>query len=141
MLRVVLDPGVLVSAVLAAGGAPAQIVDRWRDGEFDLIVSPNLLDELREVLLRPRFRRFVDEADVPLYVDALRGEAVLVDDPDDPPAVTPDPDDDYLIALAAAGSADVIVSGDSHLTELDRPAVAVLRPREFLTELDARRLR
>lgn len=138
MLRVVLDPGVLVSAVLARGGPPAQIVDRWRDGEFDLIVSPHLLEELGEVLLRRRFRRFVDESDVPLYVEALRGEAVLVNDPDDPPAVTPDPDDDYLIALAETGDADVIVSGDAHLTELDRPAVVVMRPRAFLSELDAR---
>jgi putative PIN family toxin of toxin-antitoxin system len=136
VLRVVLDPGVLVSSVLAAGGAPAQVVDRWRDGEFDLIVSPKLLDELLEVLLRPRFRPFVEESDAQAYVEALRGEALLFDDPEDPPAVTPDPDDDYLVALAEAGDADVIVSGDSHLTDLADAPVAVLRPREFLDELE-----
>lgn len=138
MLRVVLDPGVLVSAVLAAGGPPAEIVERWRDGEFDLVVSPKLLDELEEVLLRPKFRETVDESDARSYVEAIRGEAVLVDDPDQPPAVTPDPDDDYLIALGAAADADVLVSGDTHLTELAAPAVTVLNPRQFLEELDAR---
>ena len=135
MLRVVVDPGVLVSAVLAGGGPPAQIVDRWRDGEFDLIVSTKLLDELLEVLLRPQFRQLVDESDARGYVLALRGEAVLVDDPEDPPAVTPDPDDDYLIALAEAGAADLIVSGDSHLTGLADAPVAVQSPREFLEQL------
>lgn len=136
MLRVVLDPGVLVSAVLAAGGAPAQIVDRWREGTFDLIVSPKLLDELEEVLLRPKFRRAVEESDARSYVDALRGEAVLVVDPDDPPAVTTDPDDDYLMALAAAADADLLVSGDEHLTGLAAPEVPILKPRQFLKELD-----
>lgn len=135
MLRVVVDPGVLVSSVLAAGGPPAQIIDRWRDGEFDLVVSPKLLDELHEVLLRPRFRPFVDEADAWAFTEALRAEAVLVSDPVEVPAVTPDPDDDYLIALAEAAEADVLVSGDSHLADLDAPPVAVMRPREFLDEL------
>lgn len=135
MLRVVLDPGVLVSAVLSAGGAPAQIVDRWRDGEFDLIVSEKLLDELLDVLMRPQFQPFVDESDAQDFIRALRGEALIVTDPEDPPAVTPDPDDDYLIALAEAGRADALVSGDSHLVELDRPPVAVMRPREFLDRL------
>ncbi|MBA2360152.1 MAG: putative toxin-antitoxin system toxin component, PIN family [Actinobacteria bacterium] len=137
MLRVVLDPGVLVSGVLATGGPPAKIVDRWREGEFDLVVSPKLLEELRDVLLRPRFRPFLDESDVEAYVAALRAEGVLVDDPEDPPAVTEDSDDDYLIALAVAAPADLIVSGDSHLTGLVDSPVAILRPREFLDELEA----
>lgn len=136
MLRVVLDPGVLISAVLATGGAPAQIVDRWEEGEFDLIVSPKLLEELIEVLERPKFRPSVDEFEARALADTLRQEALLVDDPDDPPPVTPDPDDDYLVALAVAGPADVIVSGDSHLTDLVDPPVAALRPREFLDELE-----
>ncbi|MGH3064336.1 MAG: putative toxin-antitoxin system toxin component, PIN family [Gaiellaceae bacterium] len=135
MLRVVLDPGVLVSAVLTAMGPPAQVIDRWRDAEFDLVVSPHLLDELLEVLLRPQFRAFVDESDVRAYVEALRGEALVVPDVEDPPAVTPDPDDDYLVALAIAGRADLIVSGDAHLTSLTDPPVPVLRPRELLDEL------
>ena len=136
MLRVVLDPGVLVSAVLTAAGPPAQVVDRWRDAEFDLVVSPHLLEELLDVLLRPQFRTIVDELDARTYVEALRGEALVADDIEDPPAVTPDPDDDYLVALAVAGRADLIVSGDSHLTDLSAPPVPVLRPREFLDELD-----
>jgi uncharacterized protein len=135
MLRVVLDPGVLVSAVLSSGGPPAQIVDRWREGEFDLIVSPKLLDELIEVLLRPEFRPFVEEAEVQGYVDALRGEAVLVADLADPPSITPDPDDAYLIALAEAAGAYAIVSGDSHLVDLVDPPVTILRPREFADQL------
>jgi predicted nucleic acid-binding protein len=46
MRRVVVDPGVLVSAVIAPGGPPAEIVRAIRDGRLALVVSPHLLAEL-----------------------------------------------------------------------------------------------
>jgi putative PIN family toxin of toxin-antitoxin system len=135
VLRVVADPGVLVSAVLSATGPPALIVDRWRAGDLDLVVSPKLLLELEEVLLRPRFRAQVGEDDARAYVDALAAEALVVADPEDVERVTRDPDDDYLVAPAIAARADVIVSGDADLTQLVEPPVPVLTPRELLDQL------
>jgi putative PIN family toxin of toxin-antitoxin system len=136
VLRVVLDPGVLVSAVLGSTGPPAEVFDRWRDGEFDMVVSPALLGELEQVLLRPKFRHAALEDEVRTYVDALAREGVLVLDPEQIPAVTVDPDDDYFVALAMAAGADAIVSGDKDLTELADPPVTVLTPREFLRRLE-----
>jgi hypothetical protein len=136
VLRVVADPGVLVSAVLTRTGPPAALIDRWREGEFDLVVSPKLLAELEEVLLRPKFRPSVSEDDVRNYVDGLLPEALVVTDPDEAAAVTPDPDDDYLVALAFAAGADVIVSGDAHLTELEKPPTPVVTPRQFIDRLE-----
>jgi putative PIN family toxin of toxin-antitoxin system len=133
VLRVVADPGILASAVIASAGPPAQIVDRWRSGEFDLVVSPKLLAELEEVLLRPKFHAVVEEGDARAYVDALAAEAVLVADPE---RVTADPDDDYLVALAVAAGADALVSGDVHLTELVDAPVTVLTPRQVLERLE-----
>jgi uncharacterized protein len=136
VLRVVADPGVLVSGVLSRAGAPAELLDRWRAGEFDLVVSPKLLGELEEVLLRPKFRPFISEDDARDYVDVLAAEGVLVPDPDEAPAVTPDPDDDYLVAVAVAGGADAIVSGDAHLTELEDRPTPVVTPRGFVDRLE-----
>jgi putative PIN family toxin of toxin-antitoxin system len=135
VLRVVADPGVLVSGVLTRVGPPAEILDRWRAGEFDLVVSPKLLGELEDVLLRPTFRSAISELDARDYVDGLAAEAVLVPDPDEVPAVTRDPDDDYLVALAVAADADAIVSGDTHLTELENPRMPVVKPRGFVERL------
>ena len=46
-----------------------------------------------------------------------------------------DPSDDYLVALARAGRAHVIVTGDAHLLEADlRPQT--VPPREFLARLE-----
>jgi putative PIN family toxin of toxin-antitoxin system len=136
VLRVVVDPGVLVSAVLGSTGPPAEVLDRWRDGEFDMVVSPALLGELERVLLRPKFRDAALEDEVRTYVDALAREGVLVLDPERIPAVTVDPDDDYLVALAMAAGADAIVSGDKDLAELADPPVTVLTPRELLRRLE-----
>jgi uncharacterized protein len=130
--RFVFDPGVLISALISSQGAPAEALDRWREGEFDLVVSPALLDELRRVLLRRKVRRYATEEDVRMFVIALGQEAVAVDDP--PPSsqrLTRDPDDDYLVLLARAAGAEAIVSGDPDLTTvtLDPPVVT---PAEFL---------
>jgi putative PIN family toxin of toxin-antitoxin system len=135
VLRVVVDPGVLVSAVLSKTGALAEALDRWRAGEFDLVVSPRLLGELEEVLLRPKLRAHVTDDDNRGYVDALAAEAVAFADPAEPRAVTRDPDDDYIVALALATRADAIVSGDPHLLDLDDAPVPVLSPRALVDRL------
>jgi uncharacterized protein len=135
VLRVVFDPGVLVSAVISPTGPPAEALDAWRTGEFDLIVSPKLLDELEDVLNRTKFRAYASPDQVSAYVEALAAEAVAFDDPEDTPRVTPDPADDYLIHLARAVRADLLVSGDKHLTELADPPVRIITPRELLEQL------
>lgn len=67
MLRIVLDCNVFVSALLSPQGAPAQILDQWADGDFDLVVSPLLLAELGKVLSRPKFHDAIDR----VHIDAL----------------------------------------------------------------------
>lgn len=137
MTRAVLDPGVLVSAFISQrGGAPDRIVRAWREGAFELVVSPALIAELTDVLARPKFARQAAEGRADAYVAALAADAMHVDDPPDPPAVSPDPGDDHLIALARRARADLIVSGDAHLTELTDPAPPVLTPRQFVAQLD-----
>jgi hypothetical protein len=49
--------------------------------------------------------------------------------------LSPDPDDDYLIALARIAEADYLVSGDRHLTAISDPIAPVLTPREFRDRL------
>ncbi len=134
-MRAVLDPNVLISAVISPAGAPREILTAWTQGRFDLIVSPELLGELRDVLARPRLRRWVSEAVAAEYVDGLTDGALLIDDPPAQPGLSPDPDDDYLIMLARAAGADYLVSGDHHLTGLDDATPPVLAPREFRDRL------
>ncbi len=135
MPRAVLDPNVLVSALITPTGASAQLLIELHAGAFELVTSPQLLEELRAVLRRGKFGRYVTKAEVDAYVDFLRRESVMVEDPDpSPEPLGEDPGDQYLIDLARAGRVDALVSGDPHLTRL-RPALPVLTPRQFLESL------
>jgi uncharacterized protein len=136
LTRAVLDPNVLVSAFISQrGSSPDRIVRAWREGAFELVVSPQLVAELTDVLGRPKFALQASEGRAEAYIAALAGDAMQIDDQPDPPAVSPDSADDYLIALARAARADVIVSGDSHLTQLVDPTPPVLTPRQFVAQL------
>jgi putative PIN family toxin of toxin-antitoxin system len=129
--RAVLDPGVLVSALITPTGSPAELLLSARAGGFDLVVSPLLLDELDSVLMRKKFRRYVDLDGVAAYLDLLRRDAQIAEDPGTPPPIRcPDPDDDYLIALAHSRSA-ALVSADRDLLGL-ADAIPVFSPAEFL---------
>jgi putative PIN family toxin of toxin-antitoxin system len=131
MRRVVLDPGVLVSALISPSGTPAKLLEDARNGALELIVSPLLLGELEEVLAREKFRRYVDPDTVRDYIGMLRRDAAVAEDPPGgPPLHAADPDDDYLIALAFSQKA-ALVSGDKHLLDITGGA-PILAPADLL---------
>jgi putative PIN family toxin of toxin-antitoxin system len=133
--RAVLDTNVLVSALLSPGGPSAALLLELRAGAFELVASPTLLGELREVLGREKFRRYVTEAEVVAYIDLIGHTATILDDP--APSARPlsaDPGDGYLVDLARAAAADVLVSGDAHVLDL-RNQLPVMTPAEFLARL------
>ena len=133
--RAILDTNVLVSALITPHGASARLLVELRAGAFELIVSPMLLAELQEVLLRDRFRRYVSPAEVDAYVELVRSLAVVHDDPECSEApLSADPDDDFLVALAREARVAALVSGDGHLLAL-RPSVPAMTPAEFLATL------
>ena len=134
MRRAVLDPGVLVSALITPTGTAAQLLAEAWAGGVELIVSPLLLAELEGVLRREKFRRYVDLETVNAYVGLLGRQATREPDPADPPPLcSADPDDDYLIALAHAQDA-ALVSGDSHLLDFADRA-PIFSPAEFLASV------
>jgi putative PIN family toxin of toxin-antitoxin system len=133
-LRAVLDPNVLISAIISSRGAPARLLLQWQDGEFELLVSPLLLAELKRALAYPKLRKRVSAAQARELVSWLERTATLVEDPNEEPAVrSADRGEDYLIALAQAQRA-AIVSGDKHLLAL-AGEIPVFAAAEFLGAL------
>jgi predicted nucleic acid-binding protein len=109
------------------------LVDAWLAGRFELVVSDKLLGEVEGALAELRARVSRDVAGA--FVEILRTHAEVTPDPIEPPAIrSSDPDDDYLIALAARVRAP-LVSGDRHLLAL-AGRIPVRSPREFLDELE-----
>jgi uncharacterized protein len=125
----------MISALISPAGPAAQIVRAWTEERFELIVSPGLIGELEEVLARPKFRKWISESTSREFVTAITDAGVSIADPPAPAGLSPDPDDDYLVALARTASADWLVSGDRHLTELVDSSPPVLTPRGFLSKI------
>ena len=145
-MKVVLDPNVLVSAAISPHGPPRELLNRWRRGAFEMASTAEILFELQEVLTRPKFRRYLTIEEVRDYIIWLHDGAVEISEELDQTVVqgvTGDPDDDYIAGVAYLGEADMIVSGDPHLSNLDAIRRAdggiisrVLTPRAFLDELE-----
>lgn len=137
MPRAVLDPNVLISGLLTPEGTSADVLRKLREGAFEIVVSPRLLAELDGVLRRAKFRKYVALEEVDAFVEQVRRTGILADDPEpSADALSDDPGDEYLIALARATRVDALVSGDPHLTRL-RERIPVRTPREFLDSLTA----
>ena len=135
MPRAVVDVNVLVSALLKPDGAAAHVVRAWLAGAFELVASARVIGELADVTARPRLARRLDPLAVDALVAMLRAEAVILDDPPVERVAPADPKDDYLVALARAGGAYVIVTGDRHLLDLEALRPPTLAPPAFLAWL------
>ena len=133
-MRAVLDVNVLVLALISPSGSPAQLIRAWAAGEFELFVSPALLEELRRALGYAKVTRLIPPDDAELSVAWLLRLATLARDAVSPPPIrSSDPNDDYLIALAAEQSA-ALVTGDRHLLGV-AGSFPIHEPADFLAML------
>jgi putative PIN family toxin of toxin-antitoxin system len=135
-VRVVLDVNVLIASLLSRDGAPARLVLRWLAGEFELIISAKVVAELRRALSYPKVRARVSQAEAEAFVHLLESSATSLSDPSTSPRRSRDEADDYLLELAARGSA-IVVSGDGDLLALRRD-FPIYSPSEFLDTLHDR---
>ena len=138
MTRVVVDPGVLISALIGRrGAAPDLILRAWIDDRLEIVASPTLLSELERVIGRPKFASRIGTRAGPEFVERIARHATVIDDPAAVSDVTRDPDDDYLVALAREAQVDAIVSGDRDLLEAGLTNPPVWTPRGLLDRLDS----
>ena len=131
----VIDPGVFISALLGKGSPPDAIVRGWREDRFELIVSPKLVAEFVEVVSRSKFANQIFSEDIAELVELLHHSATLQTDPPNVEALTDDPDDDYLAALAVEADVGFLVTGDDALQRWTSDVVTVVSPREYLERL------
>jgi len=129
-MKVVVDTNVVISGVFF-GGMPSRVLEAWRDGEFDLVVSPEVLEEYRRVG-EELTARFPGVSLAP-FLALLVMNAEIIEPPDLPEQVSRDSDDDKFIACALAANCQTIISGDKDLLEVTGyQGLKVVAPREFL---------
>ena len=135
-MRAVVDPNVLISALLSPGGAPATLLVLWSEGALEIVINDPLLAELERALDYPKLRKRIAPEDAAMFVELLRIDAERGTALAEPPLRSTDPGDDYLVALAA-GSGAALISGDGHLLSLRDGGLPIYTPAQALTMLGA----
>lgn len=129
-LKIVMDTNVFVSGVFFSG-PPYEILKAWQEGEFELVVSQEILNEYRrvgEILSAERPK--VDLNPILAFVieHAKVYQPIELDQP-----ICEDPDDDKFFACALASGSKIIISGDKHLLKVSGyEGIEVLKPRDFV---------
>lgn len=129
--RVVLDTNVLISGLLSATSTPARAVE-LAISSGQLLASTDTLRELMTRLLSPKFDRYVprERRDALLLRLAPLIEIVEVVQR---VQASRDPHDDKFLEVAINGRADVIVSGDADLLDLNPfRGIAILTSAAYL---------
>jgi putative PIN family toxin of toxin-antitoxin system len=128
-LRAVLDTNVYFSAFLHSEGVPFEIWQQALNRQFTLLVSAAIMREIAEVL---RLDFGWEESEIVTQLKLISRVAEIVVPKISLEVVKADPDDDKILECAVEGSADLIVSGDRHLTRLKSfRGIGIVRPIDF----------
>jgi putative PIN family toxin of toxin-antitoxin system len=136
-MRAVIDTNILVRALIMPHGSMGPILLRLCRGDYTLLYGQSMLEELIDVLNRPRIKKYGitdDDIQTVVCLILLRGEAVTLEKS----IITcRNPKDDKFLEAAVTGKADVIVNGDQDLLVLNPfVGIPIIQPSEFLKMLD-----
>jgi putative PIN family toxin of toxin-antitoxin system len=133
-MRIVIDTNVLVSGVMNPQGPPGRIVDEVLAGAFTVLYDDRIMSEYREVLARPAFGFSLTDIDALLDFIEITGEPVTGIRL---PVVLPDSRDLPFLEVAAAGRADVVITGNARHFKPQRGqhGVKISTPAEFVRSL------
>jgi len=138
-----IDTNVWVSALINPHGFPARTRDAWLAGRYKIIVSKPLLEELEDVLYRPRIQqRFgVTEAQVEELLLLITERATPVEISGEL-HLCHDARDDMVLETAIVGGAQYIVSRDEDITrdpelleQLQKRGIKAVTVSRFLAEV------
>lgn len=121
----------MVGAALKRDGIPRQAILKARRSNV-IALSSAVEAEIRNVLARPKFARHFTGEDRDVVLDLITAAAVRCE-----PSITVtdcrDKKDNMYLELAAAVGAEVIISSDTDLLELDPwHGIRILLPRSFI---------
>lgn len=134
IFRIVLDSNVIISGFLF-GGPPARILEHAVAGSVECFTSLPILDEVREVLRRPKFGLSPGQA--LSLIEELHDVCEVVTPEERVRVVAADVDDNAVLECALAAAADLVVSGDSHLLDLQEwRGIRMVSPASALKEIE-----
>jgi uncharacterized protein len=110
-MLVVIDTNVIISGLLVPTSKPAKLIALWRNGKFDIVTSPLQIEELTRVTRYPKIKDRLQPVLAGRLINEFRELAVMVNYL---PVVdiSPDPYDNYLLAMASEGVVHYLITGD-----------------------------
>lgn len=129
----VIDTNIFMAALLNPSGAPAKIRRRWRQRQFEILISEAVLEEYVDVfthapaiaLIDAQF--LIDEIEASLRRVGIKGTL----------QVCKDPDDDIFLETAVVGGADFLVTKNlKHFPRQSYEGVRIVNVATFLQELE-----
>ena len=134
-MKIIIDTNVLISAVFFRG-TPGRIIDLWRDGHVELLMTSAILAEYVDVAHRLHVR--YSKVDPNPVISLLVRRGTFVQAVSLRQGVSTHRDDDKFLAAALGASANVIVSGDSHLLSVSGyQGIDVLTPAQFIKNYES----
>ena len=132
-MNIVCDTNVLISGILF-GGHARQILRLASQGVVTNFASPEILRELEDVLIRPKFA--LHSQQVIGIMSLVRESFDLVVTTRRVKKILKDPDDNHILATASEADASFIISGDKHLLDLKEwEGIRVVSPAVFIEEI------
>lgn len=135
-MRIVLDTGILIAALITKNTPPDLIYQAWRKKKFELITSEWQLAEFRRVSRYYKLREYLTPSEAGNMINGMKYQAVVLSNL---PIleISPDPNDNPILAMAVVSNADYLVSGDKRdLLALKKiESTKILTPQQFLKNL------
>jgi hypothetical protein len=139
-MRVVLDTGILIAALITADTPPDQVYQAWRKKRFTLVTSTWQLGEFRRASRYESVKKFLKPTEAGNLVNGLKRHATVLKELPDVD-LSQDPQDNPVLAMTIVGEADYLVTGDRRgLLSLKRVgATRIVAAAEFLKILKKKR--
>ncbi|RRB01013.1 putative toxin-antitoxin system toxin component, PIN family [Larkinella rosea] len=109
-MRIILDTNIYVSALISKNFRQrlSRIFD---DLSIHILTDSLLMAEIEEVITRPKISKYLTPTDRDSFVTYLKNRCELVD-VTSLVSISPDPDDDFLLALSKDGQANYLITGN-----------------------------
>ena len=130
-MRTILDTNVFVSGIFWEGNFCSKIIDKWRNKEFELVSSIEILDELVKTL--KDFKIQMPEEMIEDWRNLIIENSVIVEPTIKLNVIRDDPDDNKFLEAGISGNVDLVISQDKHLLNLrDYQGIKIVNPEEAL---------
>jgi putative PIN family toxin of toxin-antitoxin system len=130
-MRIVCDTNVIISALLLENSLPAKALLK-AESIGSVLYSTPVLEEIANVLSRPKFAKYIDEDDITGFLARINRSwhkiavSCVIND-------CRDPKDNKFLELALSGESQMIISGDQDLLTLHTYRnIQILTPADYL---------